>query len=192
MPGQTYRIPYSKSSIEFTPPPTMEITVAVSRQAEPLKDTQQAIQQALDSPIGSPPLHKLAKTGDRICIVFADITRSSPDHLLVPALLGELEKAGVQDQDITLLCGIGIHRPSTKEEKVAKLGADITARYRIIDNEPLNPAALVDLYRMQCLHFLASSHLFNKDKRYADESPTIGSATFLCDDTDARSRPAIR
>jgi nickel-dependent lactate racemase len=56
-----------------------------------------------------------------------------------------LKAGGVRDEDITLLCGIGMHRPSTHEEKVAKLGAGIVARYRVIDNEPQNPAALVDL-----------------------------------------------
>jgi len=63
----------------------------------------------------------------------------------VPPLLEELVAAGVRDDDITLLCGIGLHRPSTPEEKVTKLGADVVARYRVIDNEPQNPAALVDL-----------------------------------------------
>jgi nickel-dependent lactate racemase len=77
--------------------------------------------------------------------VFTDITRSSPDHLLVPALLRELEKAGIRDEDITLLCGIGMHRPSTQEEKITKLDAKIVSRYKVIDNEPQNPAALVDL-----------------------------------------------
>ena len=76
-----------------------------------------AIQEALANPIGTPPLAELARAGDRVCIVFTDITRASPDHLLVPALLSELEKAGVQDQNITLLCGIGMHRPSTAAEK---------------------------------------------------------------------------
>jgi nickel-dependent lactate racemase len=51
----------------------------------------------------------------------------------------------VRDEDITLLCGIGMHRPSTQAEKITKLGADIVNRYRVIDNEPQNPAALVDL-----------------------------------------------
>jgi nickel-dependent lactate racemase len=87
----------------------------------------------------------MVKSGNRVCIVFTDITRSSPDNILVPALLHELELAGVRDSDITLLCGIGMHRASTQQEKVAKLGADIVARYRVIDNEPQNPQALVDL-----------------------------------------------
>jgi nickel-dependent lactate racemase len=57
----------------------------------------------------------------------------------------ELHAAGVSGEAITLLCGIGMHRPSTPEEKVAKLGAAVVARYRVVDNEPQNPAALVDL-----------------------------------------------
>jgi len=143
--SQTYRIPYSKTSLEFSLPPDMRADVAVSQPVPPLEDVPAAIQAALDHPVGSAPLRGLAKPGDRACIVFTDITRASPDHLLVPALLRELEKAGVRDEDITLLCGIGMHRASTQAEKVTKLGAEIVARYRVIDNEPQNPAALVDL-----------------------------------------------
>jgi nickel-dependent lactate racemase len=87
----------------------------------------------------------LAAAGDTVCIAFTDITRASPDHLLVPPVLAELESAGVRDEDITLLCGIGMHRPSTPEEKVAKLGQAVVDRYRVIDNEPQSPDALVDL-----------------------------------------------
>jgi nickel-dependent lactate racemase len=38
-----------------------------------------------------------------------------------------------------------MHRPSTPEEKVAKLGGAVVERYRVLDNEPQNPEALVDL-----------------------------------------------
>ena len=145
MLNQTYQIPYSKSTLEFTLPPGMQATVAVSQPAVSLQNVSAAIQEALNHPIGTPPLCKIAKAGDHVCVVFTDITRSSPDHQLVPALLHELEVAGVRDKDITLLCGIGMHRPSTEEEKNAKLGSDIAARYKVIDNEPQNPNALVDL-----------------------------------------------
>ncbi len=145
MQSQIFKIPYSKSNLEFSLPSTMKVTVAVSQDAKPLQNVEVAIKEALANPIGASPLRELAKPGNRVCIVFTDITRASPDHLLVPALLKELEKAGVKDEDITLLCGIGMHRPSTQDEKITKLGADIAARYRVIDNEPQNPAALVDL-----------------------------------------------
>lgn len=140
-----YQVPYSNSFIKFSLPPTMQGTVVMSQPVEPLKDAGSAIKNALESPLGSPQLHQLASPGQRVCIVFTDVTRASPDQLLVPALLAELELGGVRDEDITLLCGIGMHRPSTTEEKVKKLGSAKVKRYRVIDNEPQNPTALVDL-----------------------------------------------
>jgi nickel-dependent lactate racemase len=145
MQPDKFHVPYGKSTIEFNIPASVRATVVGSRLADPLPDPQKAVVKALAHPIGSPPLRELARPGDRVCIVFTDITRSSPDHLLVPALLDELRIAGVREDDVTLLCGIGMHRPSTHKEKVAKLGAEVVAHYRVIDNEPQNPQALVDL-----------------------------------------------
>jgi len=140
-----YRVPYGKTYLEFTLPAGMRGTLVTSSPAQPLPDAEQAIAAALAHPVASPPLRELARPGDRVCVVFTDITRASPDHLLVPAILRELETAGVRDRDITLLCGIGMHRPSTPEEKLIKLGQAIVERYHIIDSEPQNPEALVDL-----------------------------------------------
>jgi len=140
-----YRVPYSKTYLEFDLPPRMRGTVVVSQPVQPLADVEGAIAGALACPIGTPPLREMARPGERVCIVFTDVTRASPDHLLAPALLRELEAAGVRDEDVTLLCGIGMHRPSTREEKGAKLGQAVVERYRVIDNEPQNPQALADL-----------------------------------------------
>lgn len=140
-----YRVAYGDSSVEFAIPPSMRAAVVEAQVAEPLSDVHAAIGQALAHPLGSEPLRALARRGQRACIVFTDVTRSCPDHLLVPALIAELEEAGVRGEDITLLCGTGMHRPSTLDEKCAKLGARVAARYQVIDNEPQNPTALVNL-----------------------------------------------
>ncbi|HTX91712.1 MAG TPA: nickel-dependent lactate racemase [Anaerolineales bacterium] len=140
-----YRVPYGQSTLEFRLPGTMHATVAVSRPGAPIPDVKQAIREALDGPVGTPPLRELAKSARTVCIVFTDSTRSCPDHLMVPAMLDELASAGIKDEDITLLCAVGMHRPSTEVEKVAKLGAEVVRRYRVIDNEPQNPTVLVDL-----------------------------------------------
>lgn len=145
MPPQEIQIPYSKSMLSFTLPGDLQADVAVSKPTLSLNDVNTAVRRALEQPVGSPPLRELARPGQRACIVFTDITRACPDELLVPALLAELVKAGVRDQDITLLCATGLHRPSTPAEKVGKLGAEIAARYCVLDNEPQNPAALIDL-----------------------------------------------
>ncbi len=141
----TYRIPFGKTHLEFDLLPGMRGHLVESKPVPPIPDVPAAVDAALVEPVGSLPLRDLAHRGDTVCIVFTDATRASPDHLLVPPILRELEYAGVRDEDITLLCGIGMHRPSTHEEKVAKLGQAVVARYRVIDNEPQNPAALVDL-----------------------------------------------
>jgi nickel-dependent lactate racemase len=145
MAEHTYDIPFSKSTIKFTLPPGMQGVVAASAPADPVADVRKAIKEALKNPVGTDALRELAHPGSRVCIVFTDITRACPDHLLIPPMLAELKQAGVRDEDITLLCGVGMHRPSTREEKITKLGAEVVARYRVIDNEPQNPAALVDL-----------------------------------------------
>jgi lactate racemase len=131
--------------LEFEIPAAMRATVVESQVVAPLPNVREAISDALRHPVGTPPLCEMAHPGNRVCIVFTDITRSSPDDLLVPALLAELKQAGVRDSDVTLLCGVGMHRASTREEKILKLGAEIVEHYRVIDNEPQNPKVLVDL-----------------------------------------------
>jgi len=123
----------------------MQATVVTSQSPPSIPDVAAAVADALDHPMASPRLQELVRPGDTVCIVFTDITRASPDRLLVPPILQALEAAGVHDRDITLLCGIGMHRPSTPEEKIVKLGREVVERYRVIDNEPQNPAALADL-----------------------------------------------
>ena len=140
-----YRVPYGKGEIAFELLPGMRGTVIHSQPMPPLDDVPSAIDKALAEPVNSAPLKELAKKGDTACIVFTDITRACPDQLLIPPILRELHKAGVRREDITLLCGTGLHRPSTGEERVAKLGIEMVEHYRVVDNDPLNPRAIKDL-----------------------------------------------
>jgi nickel-dependent lactate racemase len=88
-------------------------------------------------------LRDLVPSGARACIVFTDATRACPDDILVPAILRELQSAGVSDEDVTLLCATGLHRPSTRGEKIAKLGQAVVDRYRVIDHDPSTPGSRV-------------------------------------------------
>jgi len=140
-----YKIPHGKGYLEFRLPGTMKADVVVSRKTKPLSDLEKAVKEAVANPLQCQPLRTLAKPGQRVCIVFTDMTRASPDHVLVPALLEEIESAGVSRKDVTLLCGTGMHRPSTDEEKAAKLGLEVLHRYRVIDHDPRAVTGLVDL-----------------------------------------------
>ncbi len=140
-----YKVPFEKGELSFNLPLGWQGSVVESNAVPPIEDVPSAVAAALAAPTNSPPLRELAGPGDKVCIVFTDVTRASPDHLLVPPILADLQVAGVRDEDITLLCGIGLHRPSTLEERVAKLGQEVVDRFCVLDNEPLNAEALVDL-----------------------------------------------
>ena len=117
-------------------PSDWSLTILEPNPSTPLLDLRAVVEGVLAQPLSTPRLIDLASPSLRVCIVFTDATRACPDDVLVPAILRELDRAGVPDDHITLLCATGLHRPSTHEEKIAKLGRDVVERYRVIDHDP--------------------------------------------------------
>jgi nickel-dependent lactate racemase len=141
-----YSVPYGKDELKFgLPAGFKEATVLHQREVVPLEDVVSSIRSALRDPVDSPRLRDLAKASDNVCIVVTDMTRPCPDHLLVPALLEELDAAGVDRRNVTLLVGVGMHRPSSEEEKRSKLGKDVVRDYDVQDSDPLDRERLSDL-----------------------------------------------
>ena len=109
----------------------------------PLEDPVAATLEALRNPVGSPPLRSLANASSRVVIGFPDRVKggahaTSHRRVAVPLILDELERAGVKDERITLVCGIGLHRKNTMEEMSALLGADVARRFgpeRIVNHD---------------------------------------------------------
>lgn len=86
---------------------------------------------AMANPIDSPRLRELA-AGKKTCtIIISDHTRPVPSKHILPAMLAELRE-GSPGIDVTLLVATGFHRPSSKEELVAKLGREIVEREKIM------------------------------------------------------------
>jgi lactate racemase len=101
------------------------------RPAPPLHDPQAAIDEALRSPIGTPPLAELAKGRRTACILVCDITRPVPNRLILPPLLRTLEQQGIARRDILILIATGLHRPNEGAELEEMLGPDIARNYRV-------------------------------------------------------------
>lgn len=108
-----------------------------------LPDERASVLQALDNPIGCRPLREWIKPTDRICIVFTDITRATPNHRLIPWLLEYLQF--VPRAQITLLNSLGTHRPNTPAELEKLLTPEVCRSYRVLNHEPETPDALVQL-----------------------------------------------
>lgn len=94
------------------------------------------VRRALAHPIGTPRLSEIVKPGEKVVIVASDVTRPAPSWVMVPCVVEELEKAGVKDEDITVVFGLGSHRKQTEEEKKRLVGEEIYSRIRCIDSDP--------------------------------------------------------
>lgn len=111
-------VPDEATVVEYADPPSL------------LPDPQAAIKQALASPLGSAPLADLAKPGMRVAIGFDDITRPAlPARLIIPAIVEELNRAGVTDRDIVLIGATSNHRKNTRTELANHLGPEIFNRF---------------------------------------------------------------
>jgi len=121
-----------------------------------LASSKDEIADALENPIGSPRLseiirnkaEKLGKTVEdlTVCITVSDITRPVPykgESGIRRPLMEIIERAGVHRENIVLLIGNGMHRPSTLDERIRMYGQDIVDGYRIVDHDCEDWASLV-------------------------------------------------
>jgi nickel-dependent lactate racemase len=108
-----------------------------------LTDERAAVLEALRQPIGSRPLRELIRPGQRLCISFSDITRATPNDRLIPWLLEAL--SDVPRAQITLINQTGTHRPNTRAELEKMLTPHVVERYRVLNHEPENAQAHVQL-----------------------------------------------
>jgi nickel-dependent lactate racemase len=145
-----YRVPYGHEELEFMLQPWFDVEVVRSGTATPIADLPAATLDALRRPHGSPALAQLARdavaarTGATAVIAVTDLTRASPDDVLVPPLLDELNAGGIADERITVIVAIGLHRATTDVEKREKLGG-VVDRVRVVDSSGRDPSQWADL-----------------------------------------------
>lgn len=110
-----------------------------------LPDERAAVLAALDAPVGALALRHWIGPEKTVCVVHTDITRATPNDRLIPWLLEYLKSAGARRENITLLNGLGTHRPNTREELEQMLTPEVVGCYRCLNHEPENDAAHVPL-----------------------------------------------
>lgn len=102
----------------------------------PKRTVREHIEYALDHPIGAGPIEEAVQAGDKVCIIISDVTRrwQQPSTYL-PILVERLNRAGIPDEDILILCATGTHRRQTEEEHISLVGEDLYRRIRFIDHQ---------------------------------------------------------
>lgn len=97
---------------------------------------EELINSALASPIGTLPLKDLVKKGEKVVIVTSDITRPMPSSKVLPFVLEELYKGGVEEKDILIVLALGSHRSHTEDEKRNLVGEGVyNSNVKVIDSD---------------------------------------------------------
>ena len=126
---QTISLPYGRGRVEAQIPDQRLAAVLRSgaQSYRPQADQDQLVRQALENPIGTPPLRELAKGKHQVVIISSDHTRPVPSKVILPQLVDEI-RAGSPSAKITVLVATGFHRPTTREEMLDKYGEELFLR----------------------------------------------------------------
>jgi lactate racemase len=139
---KTIQLAYGRGRLKVDVP--MNAKVIKPRFIPGLLDEKNAVADALRHPIEARPFAEWIKPESKVCVLFTDITRATPNERLIPWLLEELV-GRVPKENITLVNSIGTHRPNTPKELESMLTADVVRTYKVVNHEPEDPAALVQV-----------------------------------------------
>ena len=126
-------IPYGRTHLTAEIPEDRIAAVLRSRLEEyvPAMGQVELVEAALNSPVGSETLEKLAEGKQNIVLIASDHTRPVPSKVLVPPMLKAIRR-GNPNANVTILIATGCHRGTTKDELIEKFGPEIVARENIV------------------------------------------------------------
>lgn len=132
------------------PDDTHLVSPGFSLPLEPCDDLAVEVRRALEHPLDRPPLRDQVKAGDRVTLAFDDPTVPCYTPVwatAIPLVIEELQRGGVRERDISLVCANSLHRKFTHQELSKILRDDIVARYgdRITCHDAEAPDEMVHL-----------------------------------------------
>ena len=146
-------LPYGKTEVCARIPTRNFLGTIQPKEKPPVSDSYAEIEKALNNPVGSKSLYEIVKPDNTVSIVVDDITRATPTHLMLPPLLNQLNKAGVKDENITVIFACGSHRPVTLEEMKKLVGEEILNRIKAVNHD----------YKAKDLVFLGKTKAFGTE-----------------------------
>jgi len=142
------KLDYGKEGINITLDPEWNVTVFKPSKQKPIENPIQKIKDSINNPIGSLNLKEIVKKKGKIksvCIIASDATRPVPSHLILEALIVELNIYGIADKQITILIATGVHRTSHEDELERILGENLKNRIKVVDHIATNDNSLIKI-----------------------------------------------
>jgi lactate racemase len=115
---------YGDESFDLRFPAEWDVVTHWPQHAPPLSDDE--IAAALENPVGQPPIRELARGKTRPAIVVDDLTRPTPVARVLPAVLRQLEDAGLSPNRVRIIIATGAH-PHVSDAAIAKKVGERTA-----------------------------------------------------------------
>ncbi|MEF3312762.1 nickel-dependent lactate racemase [Paenibacillus sp. GYB004] len=130
-------LPYGKGRIEldvdFMSPPAV-----LDYRSEADLPADRIIRSALEQPVAGKSLREAAAGSKRAVILISDNTRLCPSRLFLPALLGQLNEAGLSDEQIRIVVALGMHRKQTEAELIELTGEEVFRRVAVVNHSALS------------------------------------------------------
>lgn len=132
---RTVGLLYGSKALTIDIPAHSIIANLVPNPVEQVSDELAELHRALANPIGTHTLIEMASGKRNAAIVVSDITRPLPREKMLPIVLDELNRAGIKDENITVIFGLGTHRHHTRDEQIQMVGQEVFERVRCIDSQ---------------------------------------------------------
>lgn len=137
------KIPYGPYEIQFNIP-SKNVIIGAPKEISRC-NLKKSLKKALDNPYGCKPLDEMVEKGQKVAIITDDYTRPTPSAEILPFILERLNKAGIQNKDISIIIAAGIHREMNQKELENKLGKHVLEKIKIIKHNADNKTNLIYL-----------------------------------------------
>ncbi len=124
-----------RETIEFEVPDAFTYELLKPNEYPVINNFKKKIKDCLKKPIASQPLCKLTRPEQKVCIIVNDNTRYVPQDVIVPEIIDELQEAGIEERNITIVVATGTHRANSKEELQEMLGREVTEKIKIENHD---------------------------------------------------------
>ncbi len=134
---------FGKGEMEFEVPDRLYQGSVEGVAIEPLPALGAALDEALERPIGSPPLAELVRPGDRVAVACPDYHRLwvQPRRWL-PLVVRALNRAGIRNRDITVIIANGTHGAPSYAGIRAIVGEGFPHDIRVVNHDARDPSML--------------------------------------------------
>jgi nickel-dependent lactate racemase len=136
-------IPFGKERIKLNIPDKSILDIISGEDSSFKLDEDKIIMQALKNPIKSEKLSEIARGKKSASIIASDITRPCPSYKFLPRLVEQLNEGGIENKNIRVIFGTGIHRKHSEDEKRRLAGDYVYENIETIDSDASTKSKLI-------------------------------------------------